>query len=317
MAKYLIKRLITIIPIFFGITAVIFVLLNLAPGSALDVLAGGEGNMDPEQLAQLKISLGLDKPIIVRYFIWLGDILHGDFGQSYFNNQDVMTAVKLRIGPSLLLTGTGVIMAILISLPLGLMAAYKPYSIWDKVSNFFALAGAVLPGFFLSLGLIYIFAIKLKLVPSMGMHTGSKTGVMDLIHHMILPASVICFGSMGGLIKQTRGACLEVFNEEYMKTARSKGISEAAVVIKHGFRNALIPVITTVLLQIPHIIGGSTITERIFAWPGMGSAMINAINNRDYPMVMCIAVILAITVLATNILLDIVYSLVDPRISYD
>ncbi len=317
MAKYMVKRLLTIIPIFFGITAIIFILLNLAPGSALDVLASGEGNMDPEQLQQLKISLGLDKPIIVRYFIWLGDILHGDFGRSYFNNQDVMLAVKLRIGPSLLLTGTGVIMAILISLPLGLMAAYKPYSIWDKISNFFALAGAVLPGFFLSLGLIYIFAIQLKLLPTMGMHTGTKTDLIDLIRHMILPASVICFGSMGGMIKQTRGACLEVFNEEYMKTARSKGISEAAVVIKHGFRNALIPVLTTVLMQIPHIIGGSTITEQIFAWPGMGSAMINAINNRDYPMVMCVATILCATVLATNILLDIVYSIADPRITYD
>lgn len=317
MLKYLIKRLLTIIPIFFGITAIIYVLLNMAPGSALDVLASSEANVDPQQLEALKISLGLDKPVWVRYLLWLKEILGGDFGTSYYNGQNVMKAISQRIGPSILLTGTGVALAILIALPLGIMAAYKPYSAWDKVSNFFALSGAVLPNFFLSLVLVYVLALKLKLLPSMGMHTGTDTSLSDLIHHLILPAFVICFGTMGTIIKQTRGACLEVFNEEYMKTARSKGISEARVVISHGFRNALIPVVTTVMLQIPHIIGGSTITEQIFGWPGVGSQMISSINNRDYPMVMGIAVLLALTVLATNVLLDIVYGLVDPRISYE
>lgn len=317
MLKYLIKRLLTIIPIFFGITAIIYILLNMAPGSALDVLAGSEANVSPEQLEALKVSLGLDKPVLIRYLMWLGDLFRGDLGTSYYNGQEVMKAISQRIMPSVMLTGTGVVLAIVFSLPLGTMAAYKPYSMWDKVSNVIALSGSVLPNFFLSLVLVYVFALKLKILPSMGMHTGTNTSFLDLLWHLTLPAFVICFGTMGNIIKQTRGACLEVFNEEYMKTARSKGISEAAVIIRHGFRNALIPVVTTVLLQIPHIIGGSTITEQIFGWPGIGSQMISSINNRDYPMVMGIAVILALTVLATNILLDIVYGLVDPRISYE
>lgn len=317
MLKYLMKRLLTVIPIFFGITAIIYILLNMAPGSALDVLAGSEANVSAEQLESLRASLGLDQPVWIRYLNWLGDILHGEFGTSYYNGQSVMLAISQRILPSVILTGTGVILAILIALPLGIMAAYKPYSMWDKVSNFLALTGSVLPNFFVSLVLIYIFALNLRLLPSMGMHTGTNTSLPDLLWHLSLPALVICFGTMGNIIKQTRGACLEVFSEEYMKTARSKGISETAVVLRHGFRNALIPVVTTVLLQIPHIIGGSTITEQIFGWPGLGSQMIASINNRDYPMVMGIAVILALTVLATNILLDIVYGLVDPRISYE
>lgn len=317
MLKYLVKRLLTVIPIFFGITAIIYVLLNMAPGSALDILVSSEANTSPEQLEALKASLGLDQPVLIRYLGWLGDILRGDFGVSYYNGQEVLKAISQRIMPSVILTGTGVVLAILLSLPLGIMAAYKPYSLWDKASNVIALSGSVLPNFFLSLVLVYVFALKLKILPSMGMHTGTNTSFGDLVWHLVLPSFVICFGTMGSIIKQTRGACLEVFNEEYMKTARSKGISEVAVVIRHGFRNALIPVVTTVLLQIPHIIGGSTITEQIFGWPGIGSQMMSAINNRDYPMVMGIAVILALTVLATNILLDIVYGLVDPRISYE
>lgn len=221
--------------------------------------------------------------------------------------------VSQRIGPSILLSGTGVILAILLALPIGIMAAYKPYSKWDSISSFFALIGSSLPGFLLSLLLIYVFAIKLKLLPTSGMHAAGDTSLIDLL----LPALIICIGSMGNLIKQTRSACLEVLHEDFVKTARSKGIKEQAVVLKHVFRNALIPVSTTVLLQIPHIIGGTTIVEQIFGWPGLGSLMLSSINNRDYPVVMCVAVIIALTVLCTNILIDIVYGFLDPRVSYD
>ena len=225
--------------------------------------------------------------------------------------------VSQRIGPSILLSGTGVILAILLALPIGIMAAYKPYSKWDSISSFFALIGSSLPGFLLSLLLIYVFAIKLKLLPTSGMHAAGDTSLIDLLRHLLLPALIICIGSMGNLIKQTRSACLEVLHEDFVKTARSKGIKEQAVVLKHVFRNALIPVSTTVLLQIPHIIGGTTIVEQIFGWPGLGSLMLSSINNRDYPVVMCVAVIIALTVLCTNILIDIVYGFLDPRVSYD
>ena len=317
MLKYLGKRILTAIPIFFGITVIIYVMLNMAPGSALDMLASSEISVDSAAYDQLKAQLGLDKPVWMRYLLWLKDLFQLNFGTSYRTSQDVCTMVSQRIGPSILLSGTGVILAILLALPIGIMAAYKPYSKWDSVSSFFALIGSTLPGFLLSLLLIYVFSIKLKLLPTSGMHSSGDTSFIDLFRHLLLPALIICIGSMGNLIKQTRSACLEVLHEDFVKTARSKGIKEQAVVLKHVFRNALIPVSTTILLQIPHIIGGTTIVEQIFGWPGLGSLMISSINNRDYPVVMCVAVIIAITVLVTNILIDIVYGFLDPRVSYD
>lgn len=317
MLKYTGKRILTAMPIFIGITAVVYILMSLAPGSALDILSDSDTKLSAEQYNELKASLGLDKPVAVRYFIWLGDFLKGDLGVSYRSNQEVSAIIAQRILPSLLLTGTGVLLAILLAIPIGIMAAYKPYSKWDSVSSFLALAGSTLPGFFISILGIYIFSIKLGLLPSKGMYDISDQRIFTYIKHLIMPASVVCLGSMGGLIKQTRGACLEVFHEEYIKTARSKGISEWKVVVSHAFRNALIPVVTSVLLEIPHIIGGSTITEQIFGWPGVGSLMISSINNRDYPVVMGVAVLIATAVLITNIVLDIVYALLDPRITYE
>ncbi|MGN8817695.1 ABC transporter permease [Oribacterium sp. HCP28S3_H8] len=316
MAKYIVKRLITAIPIFFGITIIIYTMLNLAPGSALDMLASSEMSVSSEAYQQLKAQLGLDQPLWVRYLLWLKDLVHFNFGTSYRTSQSVALMVSQRIVPSVILSGTGVIIAILLSLPIGIMAAYKPYSKWDNISSFFALIGSTLPGFLLSLLLIYFFSIKLKLLPTQGMHSSGNTSLPDLIRHLILPALIIAIGSMGNLIKQTRSACLEMLGEDFVKTARSKGISEMAVMVFHVFRTALIPISTTILLQIPHIIGGTTIVEQIFSWPGLGSLMISSINNRDYPVVMCIATLIAVTVLVTNILIDIIHGLLDPRISY-
>ncbi len=317
MLKYLIKRIISAVPIFLGITVIVYVLMNMAPGSALDVMAASaDAAMSEAQLEALKVSLGLDKPVLVRYVIWLSELVHGDWGTSYRTTQDVFLMISQRVLPSLLLMGTGLLLAILIALPLGIMAAYKPYSRWDSVSSVVALLGTTLPGFFISLLGVYLFAVRLGWLPASGMYTVGKQTIGDYIHHLILPASVIALGSMGNLIKQTRGACMEVFGEDFMKTARSKGIGEFAVVLRHGFRNSLIPVVTTICLQLPMLIGGATITEQIFAWPGMGSLMISSINSRDYPVVMGVAVLIAVTVLTVNIILDILYGLLDPRVTY-
>jgi peptide/nickel transport system permease protein len=318
MTQYLIKRLLTVIPVFIGITAVIYILMSMAPGNVLDFI--GEGSdlvLSDEQYQALRASYGLDKSPVARYVIWLGNFLRGNMGVSYRGNQDVSHIIAQRIMPSVLLTGIGVFFAIILAIPIGIMAAYRPYSMWDSISSFFALLGATLPVFFVSILGVYIFSIKLGWLPSKGMANFAVSGPAEYARHMLMPATIICFSSMGSLIKQTRGACLEVFNEEYIKTARSKGISEARVVFAHGFRNALIPVVTSVLLQIPHIIGGSTIIEQIFGWPGIGSLMLSSINNRDYPVVMGVAVLIASTVLLTNILLDVVYVFLDPRISHD
>lgn len=316
MTKYVFKRLLYAIPVFLGITFVIYLLINLAPGGPLSILASS-GEMSLSDLEALKISMGLDKPIVVRYFLWLGDLLHGDLGLSYRTSQEVALMIGQRIQPSLMLTGVGIIGAMVIGIPLGIISAYKPDSIWDHISTFVAFIGASVPNFFLSLLLIYILAVKLKLFPTSGMYAaGSTKELGDLLRHLALPAFVCGIQPIGNYIKQTKSSVLEVLNEEYIKTARSKGLTNVVIVLKHAFRNALIPIVTTISLSIPFLIGGAVVTEQIFAWPGIGSLMITAITSRDYPVIMGVAVLICVTVLTANLILDLIYAALDPRIKF-
>ena len=316
MFKYIIKRLLYAIPVFLGITFAIYLLINLAPGGPLSVLASS-GEMSLSDLEALKISMGLDKPIVVRYFIWLGDLFRGDMGVSYRTSQEVSLMISQRVIPSLTLTGTGIIGAVLIGVPLGIISAYKQNSFWDHISTFIAFIGASVPNFFLSLLLIYILAVKLKLFPTSGMQSSGQAGnIADFLRHLALPAFVCGIQPIGNYIKQTKSSVLEVLNEEYIKTARSKGLTNTVIVLKHAFRNALIPVVTTISLTIPFLIGGAVVTEQIFAWPGIGSLMITAITGRDYPVIMGVAVMICGVVLVANLILDLIYAALDPRIKF-
>ena len=316
MFKYIIKRLLYAIPVFLGITFAIYLLINLAPGGPLSVLASS-GEMSLSDLEALKIYMGLDKPIVVRYFIWLGDLFRGDMGVSYRTSQEVSMMISQRVIPSLTLTGTGIIGAVLIGVPLGIISAYKQNSIWDHISTFIAFIGASVPNFFLSLLLIYILAVKLKLFPTSGMQSSGQAGnIADFLRHLALPAFVCGIQPIGNYIKQTKSSVLEVLNEEYIKTARSKGLTNTVIVLKHAFRNALIPVVTTISLTIPFLIGGAVVTEQIFAWPGIGSLMITAITGRDYPVIMGVAVMICGVVLVANLILDLIYAALDPRIKF-
>ena len=316
MFRYILKRLLYAIPVFLGITFVIYTLINLAPGGPLSVLAAS-GEMSLSDLEALKISMGLDKPIVIRYFIWLGDLLHGDFGISYRTSQEVSLMISQRIMPSLMLTGTGILAAMLVGVPLGIISAYKPNSVWDHISTFISFIGASVPNFFLSLLLIYVLAVKLKWFPTSGMQSSGMSGnLLDLLHHLALPAFVCGIQPIGNYIKQTRSSVLEVLNEEYIKTARSKGLTNVVIVLKHAFRNALIPIVTTISLSIPFLIGGAVVTEQIFAWPGIGSLMITAITSRDSPVIMGVAVLICGVVLVANLILDLIYAALDPRIKF-
>lgn len=316
MFRYILKRLLYAIPVFLGITFVIYTLINLAPGGPLSVLAAS-GEMSLSDLEALKISMGLDKPIVIRYFIWLGDLLHGDFGISYRTSQEVSLMISQRIMPSLMLTGTGILAAMLVGVPLGIISAYKPNSVWDHISTFISFIGASVPNFFLSLLLIYVLAVKLKWFPTSGMQSSGMSGnLLDLLHHLALSAFVCGIQPIGNYIKQTRSSVLEVLNEEYIKTARSKGLTNVVIVLKHAFRNALIPIVTTISLSIPFLIGGAVVTEQIFAWPGIGSLMITAITSRDYPVIMGVAVLICGVVLVANLILDLIYAALDPRIKF-
>ena len=313
MFRYILKRLLYAIPVFLGITFVIYTLINLAPGGPLSVLAAS-GEMSLSDLEALKISMGLDKPIVI---IWLGDLLHGDFGISYRTSQEVSLMISQRIMPSLMLTGTGILAAMLVGVPLGIISAYKPNSVWDHISTFISFIGASVPNFFLSLLLIYVLAVKLKWFPTSGMQSSGMSGnLLDLLHHLALPAFVCGIQPIGNYIKQTRSSVLEVLNEEYIKTARSKGLTNVVIVLKHAFRNALIPIVTTISLSIPFLIGGAVVTEQIFAWPGIGSLMITAITSRDYPVIMGVAVLICGVVLVANLILDLIYAALDPRIKF-
>lgn len=317
MLKFIIKRILVAIPIFLGITVVVYTFSCLAPGSVVDILAG-EGNMTKEAYEAAVIAHNLDKPIIVRYFMWLGKTLSGDLGYSSYTSQSVAAMISARIGPTLILTLTSLALSVLISIPLGVMSAYKPYSVWDNLSTVITFIGASVPNFFMGLIVIYIFAVKLQWLPSQGMYTtGAEATFSDLCRHLVLPVIVLCVQLMGNYLKQTRGSVLEVMNEEYIKTARSKGISEFRVMVKHALRNAWIPIVTTIGMNVPFLIGGAVVTEQIFGWPGIGSLMMTAIDTRDYNLIMGITVLISITVLVVNILLDVLYAYLDPKISLE
>jgi peptide/nickel transport system permease protein len=313
MLKYIIKRILLAIPTFIGITVLVFVLSNMAPGSPVDVLAS-TNNLSEEAYEQLKVSLGLDKPVIVRYGDWLLNFVQGDLGTSTRTNTPVFGVIRERLGASLLLTVTSLLVCLLISIPLGVLSAVKQGSAWDTGANVLSFLGTSTPGFFLSLILVYFFAAKLGWLPATGMYepNGAHT-VGQLIRHMILPVFVMSFGMCGDFIKQTKGSMLEVYNNDYVKTARSKGLKNRVVIIKHVLRNALIPVVTMIALTVPFLLGGAVVTEQVFSWPGIGSLMVLSINSRDYNAIMGITVFIAAGVLICNLVLDLLYAKLDPR----
>lgn len=317
MGRYILKRLLVIIPVFLCITFFVYILSNLAPGGPLDAIRAS-GGMTEEAMDALRAAYGLDKPLVVRYFLWLGDVLTGDLGISTRTQQPVFALIQERIGPTLILTGTSVLVSILIAIPLGTMSAKKPYSVWDNVSSAISFIGSSIPNFFVALVLVYFISVQLNLLPATNMwYNNQPRTFWNLLQHLIMPVFVLVIQTLGNLLKQTRGAMLEVFNEEYIKTARAKGLPESVVTIKHVLRNALIPIVTTLSLEIPFLVGGAAVTEQIFAWPGMGTLMVLSITQRDYNTIMGCTVVIAAAVLLVNLVLDIVYAFLDPRIRFD
>ena len=316
MAKYLVKRVFGALPVFFGITLIVFLLMNMAPATIADAAGGGEASSAAARAA-LEANLGLDQPVPLRYLLWLRALLTGDLGLSYRTGQPVLGMIAQRVFPSLVLTGTGVAAAILLGIPLGVLAAWKPGSGWSRLAGGLTLFSYSAPGFFLCVLLIYLFSVELGWFPAAGMYSvGTGGGLGDLLHHLVLPGAVVCLSSLGNLVRQTASACGEVLGEDYIRTARAKGLPEWAVVWKHGFRTALLPVATTILNHIPHIIGGSLVVERIFGWPGMGSLFFTSVSSRDYTVIMGITVVIALAVLLTGILMDVVYRLADPGVGW-
>lgn len=316
MFQYIIRRMLIAIPVLIGVTIFNFFIINLAPGNPVDMFVNP--NMSAADIEAKKEALGLNDPLWEQYGRWMVNILHGDFGYSFSTYEPVLDNIASRLVPTLLLMGTALIIAYLIAIPVGIISATKQYSVIDYLTTTFSFFGISIPNFFLGLGAIYLFAIVFPIFPTGGMNTlGSSGGFVDTFMHLVLPAMVLGTAIAGSMVRYVRSSMLEVLGQDYLRTARAKGLREFLVNNKHALRNALIPIVTIIGLEIPLLIGGAVVTEQIFQWPGLGQLTIQSIGSRDYPMLMALNFIAAFTVLFSNLLTDVMYSVVDPRIKYN
>ncbi|MBI3998693.1 MAG: ABC transporter permease [Armatimonadetes bacterium] len=316
MARYLVRRLLITLPILLGITVLSYFIMALTPGDPVQMLIDPQMTQADREIRRR--ALGLDEPAYIRYLKWLNELAHGNLGYSFSSGVPVTRRVGERIGPTLTLTVTALALSYLIALPTGILVAVRRYSAVDYAATLFAFLGISLPTFFLGLVGIYVFALRLRWLPTGGTMTlGGEGGLFDLALHLLLPASVLAVAGAGVLTRYVRSSMLEVLGQDYVRTARAKGLAELLVLRRHALRNALIPVITLAGLQIPGLLAGAVITEQIFEWPGMGRLTIEAINQRDYPVLMGITLISAVLVAVGNLLADLAYAYVDPRIHYE
>ncbi len=318
MGNYLLRRLMLALPSLLGISLILFVLLALAPGDPFGELATNP-NIPPEVREALRIKFGIDDPILVRYLRWLVAMLHGDWGFSFASRIDVDRLILQRIPTTLYVVGTAQLLALAVALPVGTYAAMRPYSIFDQIANTFAFIGFSLPTFFTGLLLILIFSVNLGWLPFVYRVDIAATGwhwYWENIKQAIMPIAVLGLFQAASYTRYVRSAVLDVIRLDYVTTARSKGLDESKVIVKHVVRNALIPVVTLVALQMPTVFGGAIITEQIFRIPGIGSLLISAILANDTPVIMAVTFVFACLVVLFNLLADIIYGWLDPRISY-
>ncbi|SIR48600.1 peptide/nickel transport system permease protein [Acidiphilium rubrum] len=307
-----------LIPSLLGISVIIYTILALAPGDPFGQLLTNP-NVPAAVVASLRAKFGLDDPIWLRYLHWLVAMLHGDWGFSFASRINVSTLILERLPVSLAILGAAELLAILIAIPVGVLAGTRPYSIFDKIANTLAFVGFSLPTFFTGLVLILIFSIRLNWLPFVFQSNMSSTGLTWLwqnILQSIMPVTVLGLFQGAALVRYVRASVLDVVRLDYVTTARAKGIGERKVIMRHIVRNALIPVVTLVAVQLPVVFGGAIITEQIFRIPGMGSLLISSILSDDTPVVMAITFVYAVLVIVFNLIADLLYAWLDPRIAY-
>lgn len=316
MSAYLMRRLLQMPLVLLLVTVALFAIIRLIPGDPVYTLIGqSETGLDDETVAALREDLGLNDPIWMQYGRWLGDVVRGDLGRSSTNRSDVSEQLKKRIPVTLQVGAASLLIAIIIGIPAGTIAAVKRGTWLDGLVTMIAMFGIAVPSFWLAMLVIWLFVVELGWLPA--------TGFVDLwvdpaaaIRHMILPALVLGLTLSGSIMRYTRSSVLEVLGAEFVRTARSKGLNERVVIGRHALRNALLPVMTIVGLQLGTLLGGSVITESMFALPGVGRLAVEAINGRDYQTLQGVALFFAVTVLLVNLLTDIAYAVIDPRIRY-
>ncbi len=306
MLHYVIKRLLSTIPVLIGISLIVFLLLRALPGDPAQVIAGEMATK--EAVESIRAQLGLDKPLYVQYAIFLSGLAVLDLGKSARTGQPVISEIWSRLPNTILLAVVSTAIACLLGIPAGVFSSVKHYTLADYVVMVLALFGISMPVFWLGLMFIILFSVKLHLLPAGGIGTFS---------HLILPSLTLAFFSTAFITRMTRSSMLEVMDQEYIITARSKGLLEKVVVFKHALRNAFIPIITVIGLQFGSLLGGAVLTETVFAWPGIGRLIVDSILARDYPVVQGVVLIFALLYIFVNLVVDILYAYIDPRIHYD
>jgi peptide/nickel transport system permease protein len=324
MRRYILRRLSLTPVLLLGITLMTFFIFNLAPGDPVTALIkpgqlDGFGQGQGANLEMLRAKYGLDKPIYVRYLVWLREFMQGNLGYSYDTDRPVLETIAEAVPATLLLQATSIGLALIVGVILGVIAALKQYSRLDHVLTFVALFGISLPNFFIALIAMYVFAVKLSWLPIAGMWTpGEPTRFnLDLLHHMILPASAGGIIYVASYMRYARASTLDALSADYVVTARAKGLRERVVVVRHVLRNALLPIVTIMGLSLPGLLGGSFIIETIFSWNGLGLLGFRALMSRDYPLQMGMALMVATLILLANLITDIAYAFVDPRVRYE
>ncbi|WP_170006256.1 ABC transporter permease [Bacillus fonticola] len=320
MYKYIIRRILIFIPMLIALTILVFGLSLAAPGDAFSTQL--DPNIDPEVYDQQREALGLNDPVPVQYLRWVANVAQGDFGESYvYNGRQVSELISDRIPNTFYLGLFALVVTVVVSIPIGIYSARKPYSLLDYGATAFGFFGLAVPNFFFGLVLIYVLAIELSWFPSQGSVSAVGLEGFDLflnkLQHLVLPGLTLGLAGTASYMRYMRSEVLDVLGKDFIRTARAKGMSDRNVLYKHTLRNAMIPIITLLGFEVGVLLSGAVITEGVFQYPGLGTLFLNSIGGRDYPVVMAIALLLGVFILIGNLLADIFYSIVDPRIRYD
>ncbi len=315
IGTYMARRALMVIPLLLGLTIIMFALVHLAPGDPVRAFIA-DTNADPAFIAQARHNLGLDQPLPVQYVKYLGRLLHGDLGTAYtFNSRPVLSLILSRLGATVLLQAISLIVALAIAIPLGILSATRQYSLLDNTTTVGSFIGLAIPNFWLALLLQLYLAVKLHWLPTIS--TGwSSAPFPARLKYLVMPVIVLALPSIAYFARFMRSAMLEVLRQDYMTSARAKGLTDRTVLYRHGLRNALVPMVTVAGLQFSRILSGAVIIEQIFAWPGLGLLAYDAITRRDYPVILGVTLVAGTFVILFNILVDFVYVLVDPRVSF-
>jgi peptide/nickel transport system permease protein len=313
MLAYALRRILATIPVLFVVSIIIFLLLHLGPNDPAAVIAGDFAQ--PEHIEKIREKLGLDRPLYVQYFDWVGRVLQGDLGTSIFNDRTVASLIYQRLEPTIALTISTITFAVVVGVPLGVIAAWSAGRLLDRTVMMFAVAGFSLPVFVLGYILVFVFALGLKVLPVQG-YTSISEGVVPFVRSLVLPTLSLGMIYVALIARMTRASVIEVLNQDYIRTARAKGLTTPPILLIHALKNAAVPIVTTIGLGIALLISGVVVTETVFALPGVGRLTVDAIVRKDYPVIQGVLMLFTVVYVVVNLLIDLSYSLFDPRIRY-